>query len=196
MATERLPKAERRRQIAQEALRLLAERGPAGLTLHALGDALGVSDAALLRHFKDKREIVHAAIDHFGALLSEDLPDDIEDPVRRLGAFFVRRLTKVRQHKELLQLVDATRLRDVAGDDAALVDAHVARSAQFIRACIQEAQAQGLMRQDIPPRFWMWMITGLMRGSAREASLLSDHTEPMSPERTWELLEALLKARG
>ncbi|MEZ4473179.1 MAG: TetR/AcrR family transcriptional regulator [bacterium] len=167
MVTPRLPTEQRRRQIADAALRLLADAGVAGLTLVELGRAVGISDASVLRHFKDKPAIVEAAIERFGELLAEDLPTDIADPLRRLGAFFVRRLTKVRAHPELMALAYDRRLRDAAGEaGTARVDAHIGRSARFVGSCIDEAREAGAIGADIPTQMWVWIIAGLLRGAS------------------------------
>ena len=197
MVTKRLPTKERRAQIAEEALKIVALHGQSGLTLVALGDAVGIADASVLRHFKDKQAIVDAAVARFGALLNEDLTADIEDPMRRLGAFFVRRLAKVRARPELMALAYNTRLRDAAGEDASSVDVHIARSANFIRVCVDEAQAQGALKAAVPVHMWMWIVAGLLRGASMglPGPLGSERERAtLSPERTWELLEHIMRS--
>jgi len=197
VATKRLPTEQRRAQLAEVALRLLAERGPGGLTLVELGDAVGIADASVLRHFKDKGDIIDAAIELFGRLLAEDLPGDIDDPMRRLGAFFVRRFAKVRERPELMALAYNARLHDAADDDgAALVDAHIARSAQFVHTCVQDAQQRGQVSADVPAQMWVWVLAGLLRGAAQALPVaLAGKKElaTMSPERTWELVERMMR---
>ena len=192
MVTKRLPAAKRKQQIAEKALCILARDGPRALTLQTLAKSVGVTDASLLRHFKDKQAIVHAAIELFGSLLAEDLPRDISDPIRRLGAFFVRRLMTVRARPELMLLAYSTSLRDAAGEDAALVDEYIQESARFIAGCVKEAQQKGEIATDIPAQMWVWMIAGVMRGAVQSTPglVLAD---AMSPERAWELLEAILR---
>lgn len=197
MATRRLPRAQRRLQIADATLRLLADAGVRRLTLVEIGRAVGVSDASVLRHFKDKQAVVTAAIERFGALLAEDLPGDIADPLRRLGAFFIRRLAKVRAHPELMALAYDRRLRDAAGEDGvAQVNAHIGRSARFVRACLEEAQAAGAISAAVPTQMWVWIIAGLLRGAsfAIPHGLGADAAmAEMSPERCWELVEQILR---
>lgn len=198
MATRRLPTEQRRAQIAEVALRLLAQRGPSGLTLVELGEAVGIADASILRHFQDKEAIVVAAIDLFGRLLDEDLATDIEDPMRRLGAFFVRRMAKVRARPELMALAYNSRLRDAAAEEgAARVDEHIGRSARFVRRCIDEAQEQGALTDQVPAHFWVWIIAGLLRGAAEglpPGLQLETDVATLSPERSWELVERIMRS--
>jgi|GEM_PF-1435450 len=200
MATKRMPSAQRRTQIAEAALKQLAHDGQKALTLVELGRAVGISDVSVLRHFADKAAVVAAAVALFGELLDEDLPDDIEDPMRALGAFFVRRLHKVRDRPELMSLAYNTRLRDAAdGDPAAVaaVDAHMARSAKFVRTRIEQAQAAGQMSREVPAQMWVWLVAGVLRGAAVSlpASLQDEDLAKLSPERTWEIVEKLLRGQ-
>lgn len=54
---------ERRREIAAAALELLAEGGPRQLTTRNLGARVDMDGSSLFRHFGNKGEILHAAID-------------------------------------------------------------------------------------------------------------------------------------
>jgi AcrR family transcriptional regulator len=58
-----------RRALIDQALRTIDKLGVEGLTLRAVGEALGVSRTALYRHFSDKQALVAAvAREGFGAL--------------------------------------------------------------------------------------------------------------------------------
>jgi AcrR family transcriptional regulator len=50
-------------QITHAALRIYAAKGPKGLTMRALGAALGVCASALYRHFRNKDAILEAVVD-------------------------------------------------------------------------------------------------------------------------------------
>jgi AcrR family transcriptional regulator len=55
--------ADRRRQIVQVTLRLIAQEGLAGVRLAQIAAELGVTDAALYKHFPSKDDILIAAYD-------------------------------------------------------------------------------------------------------------------------------------
>ena len=135
MALERLSGADRKRQIAEAALRILATQGSHRLTAMEISRALGITDAALFRHFRDKDEIVAAAIHRFEELLEGDIDaTDSADPLDRLGAFFVRRVEKARMRPEILALAFNDRLAEIAGPEgSARVQRMVGRSVGFVR---------------------------------------------------------------
>lgn len=194
MATRRLPREERRRQIAEAALTIVAHGSPRALTLMALSEAVGIADASILRHFETKEEIVDAAIERFGELLEEDLERDIEDPIERLGAFFLRRAKKIRERPELMALAHNARLRDASsGQGAKRVDVHIASTGRFIRRCIQEASDEGRVGADVPVQMWVWIVAGLLRGASGQLPPgLARRAKAPTPEETWAHLEQLL----
>jgi len=55
--------AERQREIVQAVLDLIAEQGIQGVTMARIADRVGITEAALYRHFRGKMEIVAATID-------------------------------------------------------------------------------------------------------------------------------------
>ncbi|MBV8857638.1 MAG: TetR/AcrR family transcriptional regulator [Acidobacteria bacterium] len=57
---------DRRRQIAEVAMRLFSERGFRGTTTKEIAQAAGVSEAIIFRHFATKEELYTAIIDYKG----------------------------------------------------------------------------------------------------------------------------------
>jgi AcrR family transcriptional regulator len=55
----------RRDEIVSAALAIVSETGLEGLTMKGIAAQIGVSDAALYRHFKNKSEILNAMVDRF-----------------------------------------------------------------------------------------------------------------------------------
>ncbi|MEA3238723.1 MAG: TetR family transcriptional regulator [Candidatus Bipolaricaulota bacterium] len=54
---------ERQQEIVQAVLSLIAEQGIQGVTMARIADRVGITEAALYRHFRGKMEIVAATID-------------------------------------------------------------------------------------------------------------------------------------
>ncbi|HEY5947848.1 MAG TPA: TetR/AcrR family transcriptional regulator [Kofleriaceae bacterium] len=189
MANERLSSADRKRQIAEAALRILASQGAHRLTAMEISRSLGITDAALFRHFRDKNEIIAAAITRFEELLAGDIVDDLGDPLARLGAFFVRRVGKARSHPEILGLAFNDRLAEIAGPEGAVrVQRMVGRSVGFVRACLEEAQRKRITAADVPADLLVWMVIGCLRGAATATK------RPLvPPEAVWADLEKLLR---
>lgn len=192
MALERLSSADRKRQIAETALRIVASQGAHRLTAMEISRALGITDAALFRHFRDKDEIIAAAITRFEELLEGDIEaTDGGDPLERLGAFFVRRVDKARAHPEILVLAFNDRLAEIAGPQgSARVQRIVGSSVGFVRACLEQAQRSHLVAADVPIDVLVWMVIGGLRGAATATASVQ---ELLPAEAAWAALDTLLR---
>lgn len=154
--------------------------------------ALGITDAALFRHFRDKDAIIAAAIDRFEELLEGDIEIiDGADPLDRLGAFFVRRVEKARAHPEILALAFNDRLAEIAGPEgSARVQRMVGRSVGFVRACLEEAQRRRLVAADAPIEVLVWIVIGGLRGAATAPTTVQKR---LPASTTWAELDKLLR---
>lgn len=59
MGRKRLPSDERQRDILQATLKIIQEEGYTNLTIRNISDEIGVSEAAIYKHFKGKEEILN-----------------------------------------------------------------------------------------------------------------------------------------
>ena len=82
-------RSERRAQIVEETLRLVAEHGLAGASMSRIAEAVGISNAALYRHFASREDILIAAhdvlIDRVFAWLKSSQAPDVMDRLREMG---------------------------------------------------------------------------------------------------------------
>jgi AcrR family transcriptional regulator len=180
---------ERREQIAEAALRLLAEGGAQRLTAVELGRAVGLRDASLFRHFPSKEAIVDAAIARFEGWLDGSLERPEADPLDRLRAFFAHRQALLRARPEILRLAFDDRLEEAAGAaGAARVREVTGRSRAFLRRCLEAARDAGRVRRDVPIDVLQWTVMGAMRGAA-----LADADAP-DIETVWAGVERLIAA--
>lgn len=198
MAERRQSTTERRQQIAEAALKIISTRGVHRLTAMELAKEVGIADGTIFRHFKDKAEIVEAAIDHLSALLAEDFPEDIDDPIDRLQEFFVQRLQRVRKHPVVFRLAFSDRLEEAAGEtSAAKVRKMMARSQDFVRDCLAEAQQRELLDSSLPLPALTLMVLGTLQATAVAVGSAGKGTVgDLAPGVMWGALEKLLRRSG
>lgn len=187
--------SERRQQIAEAALKIISTRGVHRLTAMELAKEVGIADGTIFRHFGDKAEIVDAAIAHLSALLADDFPEGIDDPIDRLQEFFVRRLRRVREHPALFRLAFTDRLEEAAGEaSAARVRAMVTRSREFVRDCLEEARDRGILERSLPIPALTLMVLGTLQATALVLGNggKKGDSDP-GPDAVWGTLERVLR---
>ena len=183
----------RQRQIADAALKVIAQQGLRRFTAAAIAREVGISDGTLFRHFPDKDAIVVAALDRAEAIMFEGFPPQHPDPLERLGLFFHQRLALVEANPAIVRLAMSDQLAQAAGGlGAERVADWKARSADFIRSCLVEAQAAGSLPSGVSTGALCLVVMGsiLSIGVAGSLSMGADKTDPAE---VWATLKALIR---
>ena len=161
--SKRLTSQARKQQIVELTLRLVAQYGVPGTSMSRVAAAAGVSKAALYGHFKNRREILLAALDAvfdraFEAINSSTHPDVRE----RLGQICEYESALVSADDEgfvypLFEFV-------AAPPSEGLRDALVAKQLATVRALaliVEEGKQQGTILGDVDSEQTAWEIVGL-----------------------------------
>jgi AcrR family transcriptional regulator len=193
--TARKPADSRRREIADAALKVIAEQGLGRFTSLAIAREVGVSDAALFRHFASKEDIVLAVIDRMEEVLFAGFPPADADPLDRLGRFFRRRIQVARDNPGVARLVGSEQLSQAAPPEGvARVAEFRRRSRSFVRGCLAEAHARGLLAEGVGPEEAAVLVLGALLALAHAAP---DVRPPAQlPERVWDALERFLRGKA
>jgi AcrR family transcriptional regulator len=188
----RKPAGARRREIADVALTLIAERGLGRFTAAAVAREVGVTDAALFRHFPSMDDVVLAVIDRVEEVLLAGFPPARGDPVDRLGHFFRRRVEVARTHPGVARLVGSDQLAHAAPPAGVeRVAALRRRSRDFVRTCLGEAERAGLLAEGVGAEEATVLVTGALLALVHGAP----GTRPATglAERTWAALVRILR---
>lgn len=97
----------RQQQIVSCARRIITARGFENLTIAELAKEMGLTQGAIYRHFRSKKEIISLLIDDVGRTLSEVLGTAgvPGDPERELGAVLAAHLSLAERRKGLSFIV-------------------------------------------------------------------------------------------
>lgn len=190
MSTRR-PTEERRAQIVEAALRIISGKGVHRLTAQELGREVGIADGTVFRHFKDKAEIVRAAIAHLDGVLFNGFPPADREPLARLRSFFVGRLELMQRLPSVFFAAFSDRLEEAAGDDRHLVRSIIERSQAFVRQCLVEAQEQGHISRALSPDVLATVVIGTLQANAFLHHRLGGKS-PYDPHSVWQVLENLM----
>jgi AcrR family transcriptional regulator len=192
----RKPAGDRRREIADAALRVIAADGLGRFTALAIAREVGLTDAALFRHFPSKDAIVDAAIDRVEELLFEGFPPQAPDPIERLGAFFRRRVEVIRGQPGISTLVATGELAK-AGSPAGLrrVEEFRRRSAGFVRACLEEAERLRLLAPEVEVEAACVVVLGALLALAHSGMFPGREAAGALAPGVWRALESMLRGR-
>ncbi len=164
MATARLRTEDRRAQITDAALRLVATRGIAALSTGEIARAVGVTSGALFRHFPSLDAVLEAMADRVAELLASSHPPADLAPLERLARFFDARSALARAHPGIPRLVLSEQFAHALPARARRVlrDA-VRRSFSFVRQAIADGQREGTVRDDVPPDALSPIVMGTLQ---------------------------------
>lgn len=148
--SDRKPTEERRREIADAAIKIIGDRGLREFTTAQLAKEVGIADGTIFRHFADKQEIVMAAVERLGEILRETMPPPTGDALSRLEEFFLQRVHMVATQPGIQSLLFSDQLVHAAGPEAAArLVAMRQRSRDYLRECLAEARGAGLLREGL-----------------------------------------------
>ena len=162
---KRKPAPERRRQIAQAAGELFAERGVQATTVRDIGDRVGVLSGSLYHHFKTKHDIVHELMHTY----IEDLLRRYRDVEGQGGSSIqkLERLFRACIKANLEHPAEETLLiRELDGlfrlEEFAYIHETLAEiEALFVKVVVQGKSA-GEIRGDVDPGFVYRMMMDVM----------------------------------
>lgn len=182
------PTEERRVEIADAALKVIAEKGIAAFTMEQLAREVGLSAGSLFRHFRSKEEILGAAVERAVALLRLTFPEPGLPPLERLRAFFYARTRLVGNTAGIAQLVFSEQFIKALDEESRKRLSEITIASQrFIAEVIAEGQASGQIRRDLSPQ----ALARLMMGGAFVAIFLQK-TQADSAEQLWLTLSTVL----
>lgn len=108
MGTPKEHTAVRRDQIAQAVLDLIAGEGPAGVSVAALGERIGLVPSAVYRHFRSKDQVLDAVVELIHRRLMENVQHALrssDNALERLRLLLDRHLGLVRQNQGVPRIV-------------------------------------------------------------------------------------------
>jgi AcrR family transcriptional regulator len=190
----RLPSEERRAQIVEAALRLVAKHGVQGTTLHRIAEELGITHPALYAHFSNRREILLAALDVlFARIMEVHRASSDDNALERLRAISLRHTALVASAPagfvfplfEFLAASPEEGLRD----ELAVRQRALARDLADI---VREGQAQRTIRPDVDAEQVGWLITS--RHWTEDVALLMGVTEDWDRASSMRLLDLIISS--
>lgn len=200
MSLEKLDTEVRREQIAQAALALIASQGMNGLNMTGLARRVGLVPSAIYRHFKNKDELVGAALDLLQKRLLGNVRAAIEKaegPLEQLKRLLVLHLTLILEYQALPRILFSEEVHSGHPERKAKVRAVVMTYLEEIGAIVRRGQQEKCIRPELNAGTVSLMFLGLVQPAAI-LWYLSDGAFDVAKhvERAWPIFQEVIRARN
>ena len=183
--------ADRRKQIVEATLDLVAKHGVQGATLNRIAREVGVTTAALYGHFANRREILLEAMDAvFEMVMKLHRSAQHPDAVERLREIGTQHTTMVstaegfaRAFFEFIAAPPDEGLREALGEKELML-------VEDLAEIVRDGQVQGTIRADADPRYVAWLFVS--RAWTEDVSYLMGIHEHWMGERSARMLSDIL----
>jgi len=185
----------RRDQIVQATLNIIAQKGVSSLTTSALAREVGISEANLYRHFRNKDEIYMATVSQVQEMIEKNLEKVLAcgaDPVAMFKRFFALQVELMEENSGIPRLMFSEELH---------VHQHMREKilktmdgvSKKLASLIKDGQKTGAIRKDIDALTTVLMFVAMIQGLAFRWSL-GGFSFSLSKEaaKTWKNFEKLI----
>lgn len=156
----------RQLEIIKAACNRIDEHGIQELTTKNLAADLGVSEAALYRHFKSKNEILIALMDFFFDQLKPDVERVLAEkvsPVQRVKDFMMVPFHLFGENPAVVSVIFSDGIFQFDQQLREKIQEIIQFNQKSLLSLLLEGQATGEIRNDIPPFQLAPMVMGSMR---------------------------------
>lgn len=184
----------RQKDILKAAIAIIANQGYEKLTTKNLATKIGVTDAALYRHFRSKRELVTMILGYFESISNkvlQEIRDRAYPPLESIRHFVEDRYILFSNYPDLAKVMFSEELfkndPTFKGQSQCIMHKHK----QALENYIIQAQQEGKIRADLSAKQLFRIIVGSMRFTVTQWNL-SDGAFNLKQEGS-ELIETIIK---
>ena len=157
----------RKREIIEAARKLIFKKGSEHVTVNNISKEVKISEAAIYRHFRNKKEILSFLASHITESLIHDIDSaeqsDLSSP-DNIGGILRTHLSKIEQRRgisfqviaEIVSFGDRKLNKQVYDD--------IQNYLQRFRGLLENGIKAGLLRKDIDPEATALLLFGMIQG--------------------------------
>jgi len=184
----------RQKDILKAAIAIIANQGYEKLTIKNLATKIGVTEAALYRHFKSKREIVTMILSYFEELSNRVLNEICESnnaPLNNIRKFVEDRYILFSKNPDLAKVMFSEELFKNDPTFKGQFQCIMHKHKQAMESYLIQAQKDGNIKKDISSIQLFRIIIGSMRFTVTQWNL-SDGAFDLQKEGS-DLFESIIK---
>ncbi len=169
---------DRQIEIINKSIYIIATKGIQGLTIKNLSGKIGISEAAIYRHFKSKTDILLAILENFedtSAFMHNSLDKIDEDTFKKISLIFtniIEIFSKEPSHISVIFSEEIFKNEAVLKSKIAQI---MYQKEKIIEQLLEEGQRKGEVRRDIDNKILALIVMGTFRFMVKQMDLHDKH---------------------
>ncbi|OHD15154.1 MAG: hypothetical protein A2086_04910 [Spirochaetes bacterium GWD1_27_9] len=188
---------DRQIEIINATLEIISENGIQELTVKKIADKIGITDAAIFKHFKSKNDIFAGIIEVFkedSTKMLEEIISTSHTSFEKIKTFFLNRCQTFLKNRDLTSILFSNDIFINNKAVLAKIDQIIENHRKLIAKSIVEGQSNGEIRKDVIPEHVFIIIMGSLRllvTKWKSSNYSFDIYQ--EGESLWETLQTILK---
>jgi AcrR family transcriptional regulator len=169
---------DRQIEIINKSIYIIATKGIQGLTIKNLSGEIGISEAAIYRHFKSKTDILLAILENFedtSAFMHNSLDKLDEDAFKKISLIFtniIEIFSKEPSHISVIFSEEIFKNEAVLKSKIAQI---MYQKERIIEQLLKEGQKKGEVRSDINNKILALIVMGAFRFMVKQMDLHNEY---------------------
>lgn len=187
----------RKEEIVRAAIEVLGSKGVSYLTIAAIAETAGMSEANIYRHFSGKKEIFAAVAGFIGSEVmgkASAIAGASRKPLEKLETIFFNHIAMISEHPGVPRFVFSDDIHLGYREVADTLAGHIAAYLQTIAGVIAAGIAEGEFRPNLAPGETAVTLLGMIQMTALRWTI-SNASFELTPEaeRLWKNFALLLR---
>ena len=156
----------RQQQIVNASIELIAEKGIQNLTTRNISEKIGISEAAIYRHFKSKLDILLTLLDEFEerfSIVLEKINSCNCNSIEKIGKFFILRCEEFAETPDIAKVIFSEEIFRNEKELSQKIVSIMKKHQSIISQIVKKAQQNGEIRSDLSEKYISFIIMGTLR---------------------------------
>jgi TetR/AcrR family transcriptional regulator, fatty acid metabolism regulator protein len=161
--------AVRKEEIVQAALKVIGRKGTGALTIAAIAEAAGMSEANIYRHFEGKEDIYFALADFIGTHVmgkAATIAAGSRKPWEKLETIFFSHMALIAENPGMPRFIFSEDIRMGNQKLADKISQRLRNYVETLAGIIAAGAAEGDFRQGLSPRETAQIFLGMIQSTA------------------------------
>lgn len=161
MGNRRLTSLQRRKEILDIALEIIFNQGFYNLTIKNIAEKIKLTEAAIYRHFKSKKEIIECLVDL--VFKKNQIDDPVGDPAALLKEIMFKRIEQFKKEPRMTAITFQEEIFSEYPDIRDKFKQQWKTNEGILLKIIERGQKEGFFSPDVNPKSFVLIYMGSMR---------------------------------